>query len=285
METTHPWLTPRWNPIAGEAYGRGPPLDALADILTLNKVVEFNLQAAAYAIAGVYTVADDGVTNPSNWQIKPGVFVPVARNEGHPSGPSLASLENGSRFDVTQIEIERLQGAIKRAYYDQSLPPEAGPVRSPTEMLLRQKELSQDLGAAFSPIVREFIVPLVLRGLQILSDLKMIEYPIVISATTIKVIPVSPLAQTQNLNNVETSVRWLELCQMMGPEIAMLGVMVEDMPAYWATELGVDAKLVRPAVDRQKLQQVVAKLLAAQMQPQGAPAAPGAQPQNGATVQ
>ncbi len=129
------------------------------------------------------------------------------------------------------------------------------------------------------------IVPFVLRGLQILSDLKIIEYPIVISATTIKVIPVSPLAQTQNLNNVETSVRWLELCQMMGPEIAMLGVMVEDMPAYWATELGVDAKLVRPAIDRQKLQQVVAKLLAAQMQPQGAPAAPGAQPQNGATVQ
>jgi hypothetical protein len=275
-EQQHPWIVARWSKIAGEPYGRGPPIEALADILTLNKVVEFNLQAAAYAIAGIYTVADDGVTNPNMFQIRPGVFLPVARNNGHPSGPSIAPLENGSRFDVTQLVIEDLRSNIKRAYYDQALPPDSGPVRSASEMIMRQKELSQDLGAAFGRITRELIVPLVLRGLQILSDLKLIDYPVVISATTIKVVPVSPLSQQQNLNDIEAVVKWIEISQALGQEAYMLGVKFEDVPAWTGNKLGVPVELIRDAPSRQNLQMLAAKMIAQQMQPQGA--APGAAP-------
>ena len=148
--------------------------------------------------------------------------------------------------------------------------------------------MSQDLGAAFGRITRELIVPLVLRGLQILSDLKLIEYPVVISATTIKVVPVSPLSQQQNLNDIEAVVKWVEISQALGQEAYMLGVKFEDIPSWSGNKLGVPVELVRDAPDRQKLITLVAKMIANQMQPQqqGAPAAaPAAPAPNGAMIQ
>ena len=51
---------------------------------------------------------------------------------------------------------------------DRSLPPDAGPVRSATEIVERIKELQVDIGPAFGRIMKELVVPLVMRTLQIL---------------------------------------------------------------------------------------------------------------------
>ena len=42
-----PWVTGRYSKVAGEIRGRGPALQALPDVRSLNKAKEFVLQKAA----------------------------------------------------------------------------------------------------------------------------------------------------------------------------------------------------------------------------------------------
>ncbi len=77
-----PFIVARYMKVAGEIYGRGPLVTAIADIKTLNKTVELVLKNASLSIAGVYTAADDGVLNPQNVKIQPGAIIGVARNGG-----------------------------------------------------------------------------------------------------------------------------------------------------------------------------------------------------------
>ena len=66
-----PWVSGRYSKVSGEIRGRGPALQALPDVRSLNKAKEFVLQKAAIDLAGMYTATDDGVTNPYNISISP----------------------------------------------------------------------------------------------------------------------------------------------------------------------------------------------------------------------
>ena len=108
-----PFIVARFSKTAGEVYGRGPLIDAIADIKTLNKTKELILKNASLAISGVFLAADDGVLNPQNIKIQPGAIIPVARNGG-PQGASLAPLPRAGDFNTSQIVIQDLTMNIKK---------------------------------------------------------------------------------------------------------------------------------------------------------------------------
>jgi hypothetical protein len=274
VEATSPWIVSRWAKNAGESYGRGPIIACLPTILTVNKVVEYTLKGAAYRIAPISTVANDG-TNPATWRLEPGSFLPVERNDGHPNGPSVGKLDFGGDPQLADLVLQDLRAIIKRGFHDQSLPPDTGPVRSAYEIAQRMKELSADLGGVFGRLHRELVNPLVLRALNLMQQMRMIEFPLVINGTTVKVIPKSPLAKLQNLSKVEAVVQWMQIVQSMGPEIAMLGIKVEDLPAWIGDQLGVPKELQRDEREREKMQLDIAAIVASQsqaaQQPQAAP--------------
>jgi len=88
-----PWVTGRYTKVAGEVRGRGTAMQALPDVRSLNKAKEFVLQKAAIDLAGMYTATDDGVTNPYNMVIAPGVVIPVGSNNSN--NPSIQRLDTG----------------------------------------------------------------------------------------------------------------------------------------------------------------------------------------------
>lgn len=276
-EATSPFMVGRWAKNAGECYARGPGIATLPTILSANKVVEYTLKGAAYRIAPISTVANDG-TNPATWRLEPGSFLPVERNAPHPNGASVGRLDFGGDPQLAELVLGDLRAIIKRGFHDQSLPPDSGPVRSAYEIAQRMKELSADLGGVFGRLHRELVSPLVIRALNIMSDLKLIRYPLVINGTTIKVIPKSPLAKLQNLSKVEAVVQWLQICQALGPEIAMLGIKVEDVPHWIGEQLGVPEDIMRTADERAKLQADVANIVAGQQQQAQQQPAPAGQP-------
>ena len=49
-----PFIVARFSKTAGEVYGRGPLIDAIADIKTLNKTKELILKNASLSISGVF---------------------------------------------------------------------------------------------------------------------------------------------------------------------------------------------------------------------------------------
>lgn len=257
-----PWIITRWVKVAGETQGRGPVLMALPDIKTVNKVVELILKNASLAIAGVWAAADDGVINPNTIRIVPGAVIPVARNGGT-QGQSLMPLEFGGRFDVAQLVLDDLRMNIKRMLLDNTLPPEAGPVRSATEIIERVKILQQDIGSPFGRLMSEFIRPFISRCLGILTRKGIIE-PIKIDGINVQLTVTSPLARQQALDDVAALMRSIELTGAIDPRMVALGFKIEDLGEWIGEKLGAPRKLIRTKAERDALQQQAGTLMGMQ---------------------
>ncbi len=281
-----PWIITRWTKAANEIYGRGPLLFALPDIRTANRVVELILMNGSLAVGGIYTGVNDGVLNPNTASFQPNAIIPVARNQGHPMGASLMPLENAADFNVSELILTDLRFNIKKALFDEDLPPETGAVRSPTEIVARLQRLASNTGPAFGRLKDELMVPFVIRGLQILAKFEMIDFPVQIDGTTIKVEVVSPLAQQQHLQDIQRVVQGVELSNATaGPQATALGLKIEDLPGWFASKLNIDRDLVRGNQEKQALMEMVAQMIAQQGAEgeavQEAAAGPGAGAQGG----
>ena len=261
----NPWIVPRWIKVAGEVFGRGPLLTALPDIKTLNAVVELILKNASLSVTGVYTGVDDGVLNTNTVRIVPGSVIAVGSNGG-PAGPSLAPLERAGSFDVAQFILNEMRESVKAMMMDKSLPPDSAQPRSATEIVERMKELQQDIGSPFGRLMTELIRPIIQRCLSILSDPKrpFLAEEVKVNGLTVKVQVTSPLAQTQNLSDIESVVKWMGIVTQLGEQIMMLGARVEDIPEYIGEKMGVDAKLMRGKEEREQMQQMIGQMIGQQ---------------------
>jgi hypothetical protein len=264
---TSPWIVSRYMKVAGEIYGRGPLITALPDIKTLNKVLELVLKNASLSIAGVYTAADDGVLNPNTVQIAPGAIIPVARNGG-PQGESLKPLPRAGDFNVSQIIMNDLRMNIKSILLDESLPPDNMSARSATEVIERMKQLSQNLGSAFGRLINETMIPLVSKILQVMDERGLIELPLRVNGLEIKVTPVSPLAMSQNMDEVQNIMQFTQIAQGMGPEGQFI-LKTESILDLIADKLAIPQSVRNSPVERDMLKQQAAE--AAQMMAQQNP--------------
>jgi hypothetical protein len=275
-----PWIVARFMKVSGEVYGRGPLLSAMPDIKTLNKVLELVLKNASLAIAGVYTAADDGVLNPQTIRIQPGAIIPVARNGG-PTGPSLMPLPRAADFNVSNIIIPDLRMNIKKTLLDDSLPPDNMSARSATEIVQRMKELSQNLGSAFGRLITEAMIPIINRVLFIMDDQGLIDMPLKVNGQEVKVVPISPLAQAQNMDEVNDVLQFMQVVGGMGPE-AQLALKKDAVIDFIANRLGVPTSLLTSPEERQMMMQQMQQLAQqAQAMQQGQAPEQGMPPQGG----
>ena len=230
----------------------------MPDIKTLNKVLELVLKNASLAIAGVYTAADDGVLNPQTIRIQPGAIIPVARNGG-PTGPSLQPLPRAADFNVSNIIIPDLRMNIKKTLLDDSLPPDNMSARSATEIVQRMKELSQNLGSAFGRLITEAMIPIINRVLFIMDDQGLIDMPLKVNGQEVKVVPISPLAQAQNMDEVNDVLQFMQVVGQMGPE-AQLALKKDAVIDFIANRLGVPTSLLTSPEERQMMMQQMQQL-------------------------
>lgn len=262
-----PFIVARWMKVAGEAEGRGPILTALPDAKTANKIVEFILRGAAFAVSGVWMARADGVINPNTIKIIPGAIIPVG-STGGALGASLEHLEFKGRIDVAQLVLEDLRFAIKEAMFDQGLPEETGAVRSATEIIARMRQLVQDVGSPFGRLMTEFLRPVLQKTINILVKRGMINVggPIKLNGGHIQMTINSPLAREQDLNDIEAVAQWAALTQQIaGPQLAPLGIKVEDVPEYLAEKLHISPRLVRPKGEREEMQKGIGNLIGQQI--------------------
>lgn len=222
-QRSSPWIIFRWSVVPGEIYGRGPVITHLADIKTLNKTTELTLKNAAMAVAGAYTVVDDGVININTMRVYPGAKIPVSSNGGS-LGPSIQRLETAGNFDVSQLIKKELQRAINDGLFADPLGPIDLPVKSATEMSLRQQELAKRIGSAFGRLQYELIAPLVNRMLHILEEFGLIDIQNYrVDGQIIAIQHVSPLALAQDEENLMALMRWVQFMRdTYGPEILMI---------------------------------------------------------------
>jgi len=257
--TISPWIVSRFSKVAGEVMGRGPVVSALGDILTLNKAVELLLKNASLNISGVYTAVDDGVLNPQTIRIVPGAVIPVASNGGA-RGASLQPLQRAGDLQLTQIVLQDLRMNIKRTLLDDSLPPDNMSARSATEIVERMRELATNLGSAFGRLITETMVPLVRRSMYIMNEAGLIALPLRVNGLEVRVVPVSPLAKAQHLDDIQDAMQWAQISSSLGP-IAQSTIKADAVADYVADKLGVPTSLRTSDEERQEVEQQMMQMM------------------------
>jgi len=265
-QKSSPWIIFRWSVMPCEIYGRGPMLLALPDVKTLNKTKELVLKNGSIKTSGAWTVADDGIININNIRIRPGAKIPVSANPGSINGPTIAPLAMPGDFNVSQIILQDLKRSIDEMLFTNPFGSLDLPVRTATEMMLRQQELSKVIGSAFGRLQFELISPLVDRVLHILEELGRVDLnDFKVDGEFIAVEHISPLAMAQDQEELTAMVRYAELLAgIFGPQVAMMLLKPDKFSQKAAEFLNIPADIVPTAADMEQLKGIVTNLIGAQ---------------------
>lgn len=262
----NPWIILRWSKVPGECFGRGPFVQALPDLKTQNKVREMSLYGLQMAVMGIYTGIHQDIMNTQNIILEPGTIIPVDRNGG-PNGPTIAPLLPGGNPEISYIEIERLESGIREMMLDNRLPPEAGPVRSATEIVERIQQLQTDVGAAFGRIMVEFINPLIKRLVGIMQRKGLITLPegLTLDNLFLKVELLSPIARVQRMSDVQSVVNALQIAMGLDPQMSTVPLIydMEKVQRFIAENAGVPASLVRSPDEVEEVKRQIMEATAA----------------------
>jgi hypothetical protein len=165
-----------------------------------------------------------------------------------------------------------LREAARDLMFDQNLPPDAGAVKSATEIVEKMKRLGEDLFGAYGRLALEIVEPLVVRVLDILASKGVLAEVLTVDRLFIRLDATSPMAAGQNLEDVRRVVDWLQmLLSLGGPEAMNLAADIEKVYRWLADKMGVPSTLVRSEEAVAQMQDQAAQIQAAQAMPPEAP--------------
>lgn len=278
--TVGPFISFRGMVVPGEGYGRGPVMQVLPSIKTLNVVKEFELTAAAISASGAWTGRDDGVFNPYTVRIAPGVVIPVGSNDR--SNPTLSALPLSFDINLTQIVAKDLREEINKALFAEPLGGMDDPTKTATEIQMRYQMHLESSGAYFARLQTELVEKLIKRVIFVLQREGRIP-PIMVDGKQVTLKHTSPISRVmdqEDLNNLQLAAQGVAA---FGNEALMLTFDFEKVGEYIAEKHGVNPSLYRDETERAMLKKQIAQV-AQQMQAQqqgDAQAAAAAQQQGG----
>ena len=254
---TNPRIVFRWSVTPGEVYGRGPIMQVLPDIKTANKVVEFILRNAAIQVAGMWTATSDSAFNPYNFRPAPGAVIPVASNAR--DNPTIKALERSGDLSVGFEVLAQLQETIKKAMF-QHLREPSDAVITATQFALEDRELVNQVGSSFGRLQTETVEASIVRIIDVLSRRRALaNIPVDGRQVTLK--HTNPLARAQDLDDLMTLQRTIEVASLAGEETVALGIKIEDLGAWVAEKTGLDPRLIRDEAERAMIQEKAAEII------------------------
>ena len=211
---------------------------------------------------------DDGVINVDTINLVPGSIIPKAAGSS-----GLQAVQSAGSFDVANLILSDMRMNIKRALYNDML---GNPDRTPasaTEVTERMADLSRRVGSAFGRLQAELVQPVLQRVVYILKKQGRISLPTV-NGREVKVRSVSPLAQAQSNQDINSIAQFLQLIQAnFGPQMTNMLINTEKSAVYLARKFGVPDSLVRDEQERKQIAEMMQQMAQMQQQ-QGAPIAP-----------
>jgi hypothetical protein len=261
-----PFMVPRWAKSTGEVYGRGPGFVALPDVKTLNKAVELKLKALSKAIDPPIKARNDGVIGAV--RLTPGSITYVRDMD------AVQALDLGGRFDVADMEEEKLRANIRRIFFTDQLQLQEGPQMTAYEVQVRYELMQRILGPTLGRLEVEFLDPLLNRVFWILQrGKKLPEMPPELEAwlaagNALDVVYEGPLARAARLSDTVATQRFLQTVLPLAevkPDIVDI-IDLDELVRDTAINTGVKAKLLRAPQDVESLREAKAQLDAQQQQ-------------------
>ncbi len=237
-----PGIIWRFQKTNNETWGRGPVMEALPSIISLNELARMELAAANLNIFKPYMGFSDAVFNPHTFKLEPFAIIAIAPI-GTGGQPPLIPLPGSSDIQIGQFTIADLRMQIKALLFAEQ-PQDAVGIQPQTayELSLKQQNLAQKIGPLFSRLQQEFLWPVIKRFAHILNSMGKLPYP------RIGGIPIifkykSPLALVKGEQDVARLIHFTQVMQgMMGPEATQVYINPKTTPYLLAESLQVDAR-------------------------------------------
>lgn len=264
--TSNPFIIFRESVIPNETIGRGRIMMLLPDIKTLNKIVELNLKNAALAVSGIYTASDDGVINPYTIRLQAGAIIPVGSNSN--DNPTLRPLDRSGDFNMAQLVINEYRELINNVLFAQPFGQlSETPVRTATEMSIRQEDMVQTSASAFGRLQSELLEPLLNRVVDILKKQgKIPDFRADGKEVTLKF--TSPMSRSQDAEELMAFQTFMQNAQLVGPEMLQMTVKMEELPRFIADKVGMPQTLLRTEQEMEQIKTTMQQAAQAAIQGQ-----------------
>lgn len=242
----------RWSKLNNEVMGRGPVIDALPSILSLNELFRIELKSANFNISKPYMAYSDGIFNPWTFQLEPNTVIPVAPNA---SGQfPIMPFPDNANPEFMQVTANDLRTQIHQLMYSNPLGPIEDPSKTATELALRQKNMADEIGPVYTRLVRELCAPIIDRSLHVLQKKGLIPR-IEVNGKEIKIKYQSPLIFAQGKNDIERFMNWVQVLQSVYGESAAMFIHPSNVPEWTREKLGVDPSLMP---DKEQIEEMLA---------------------------
>ena len=260
QEDSSPWVIFRESTTAGEVYGRGRAFRCLNDTKTLNRLMSDYLSAVEIWSNPTYLAEDDGVINPHTSTFKPRTINVVG------SVNSVATLPASGSPEIAMDLIGKLQDNIRRTMLSKPFGNiEETPVRTATEMSIRNADLAETSMSASGRIQTELLERIIARCVFILGNLGQLpKFKVDGKESAIKYL--SPSAQSQDEQDLAAVLRFMDTMQVLPPDLLFTTVKVDAIPKFIAEKLGVSKSIILTEAEQVQKKNELQQEIAAQQQ-------------------
>jgi hypothetical protein len=258
-----PWVVARWSKNAQEIGGRGPIIDALPTIRSLNKLVEDILINVGLSTSPPWVAASDGVFNPYLFEICPNKVIPVSRQSM--GNLPLQKLDVSGQINTSSLEVNDMRVQIKDILFDSPLHPAQGPAQTATYTAIAHQAFLDEIGPAWGRLTVELLPKAMNRIIYILQRKGKLSKHIKIDGNIINIKYKSPLEQSGALEQVQNLMQYAQnMSAILGPQLMLGSINLQYLPAWMAEKLQVDPNLIKGPAE---VQQALTQMTQSQQQP------------------
>jgi hypothetical protein len=252
-----PGIVWRFKKTNNETWGRGPVMEALPTIISLNEMARVELASANLNTFRPFMGFSDAIFNPHTFKLEPFTIIPIAPIGSNGQVP-LIPLPNSADPNFAQLTIADLRMQIKSLLFAEQ-PQDSRSVQPQTtyELSIKQQSLAEKIGPLFSRMQQEFLWPVIKRFAYILNSMGKLPYPEV-GGVPIVFRYKSPLAKAKGRADVEAFTQYVQLMQgIMGPEATQIYINPKTTPYMLAELLQIDERFLNKPDDVAKVMQQV----------------------------
>ena len=243
---SNPGIVWRFQKTNNETWGRGPVVDALPSIISLQEMARVELASANLNTFRPYMGFSDSVFNPHTFKLEPFTIIPIAPIGSGGQFP-LQPLPESSNPQFAQLTINDLRFQIKQLFYSDQLQSANAQSVQPTtayELAVNQQQLAQKIGPLFSRLQQEFLWPLIKRVSYILDKMGLLPAPR-IDGKLVQFKYKSPLALAKGQQEIARFTQWVQLMQgTVGPEATKLYINPQTTPWLLAEMMQIDKRFL-----------------------------------------
>jgi hypothetical protein len=204
-----PYTCPRWLKRAGEVYGRGPGMKALADVKMLQRAMKVTIRGVEKLVDPPLIVADDGVISPV--RVTPSGINYVRADMMQHGALPIRPLDTGGRPDLGEEFLKSVRQRIEFAFYTHLIQFARDPQMTATQFLGISEQTARVLAPILARLQVEDLDPLVQRVFGILSRAGMLPpIPATLAGRPIRVEYVSPITRAQKAGDARALAQTAE---------------------------------------------------------------------------